>query len=313
MKKLYVCQTVYQLLLSLIKRDKNDHILFLGSWILPQQVTERLQKQPNIRIESIYQYWMRMVVLKKERLEKIMYFKQFDEIYTYMDHREIGAFLTKHKLKYHLLEDGLNFFGHPPIKQSPIYKNRLKEMIYRTAYPFVFPPGNSPMCQTIEVNDLSVIIKDYSYQDKFIEVPRTTILSTVSNEKKEMLREIFQPLPIEDSTKKKVLILTQPLYISEKSIPTMQTQKQYYASIISEYIDTHDVYLKVHPRDEVDYSDIAHIRILESHIPMELYELLGSEVVFDIVATHSSSAIEQIKNAKVRKYYKNKIIGNNKQ
>lgn len=301
-KKVYICQTVYQLLLSLIKRGENDHILFLGSSRFPKDALERLQQEPNIRIEQMKRYGIRLVFFQTERIEEINYFKQFDEIYLYIDHREMGAFLTKHQLAYHLIEDGLDFFQHelPP---QVIYTNRLKEAVYKRVYPLVYPAGNSVMCQTIEVNNLEVI-KPYPYHDNFIEVPRASLFAAVSNEKKEMLQRIFQLEHIKESTTKKALILTQPLYNDLKYLKmTKQDQKEFYSSIVAEYQATHDIYVKVHPRDEVDYTDMKNIHLLTSYVPMELYELLGSQVVFDVAITYSSTAIEQLNNVKEKRYY----------
>ncbi|MGR1332735.1 glycosyltransferase family 52, partial [Streptococcus agalactiae] len=74
-------------------------------------------------------------------------------------------------------------------------------------------------------------------------------------------------------------------------IETSEEQFNFYKSIVDEYINKgYNVYLKVHPRDVVDYSKLP-VELLPSNVPMEIIELMLTGR-FECGITHSSTALD---------------------
>lgn len=130
--------------------------------------------------------------------------------------------------------------------------------------------GYSKYCIDMELNDISRV--KYPFE-KYKEVPRKTLTDRLTKDEKDLLIYVF----IKDSEKIKkeiantknskdnILILTEPL------TPSLETRAQIFRDLIEKYSQEGTVFLKPHPRDELDYpSQFPDILQFEGKIPMEI-------------------------------------------
>lgn len=301
MARMYICTTPYQLLLTILKieDDKSELVLLEGTTdkeIISNLSREKVFKKIDTLNMYIFDEIKKYITNKREIARFITRFKEADDIYIYNDHIPIGWTLDKNKIKYNLIEDGYNFFSYKYIdfrnrvftKKATIrdYKDLLKHLFFlrRTK-----GPGFSKYCQSIEVNDLSVVPKDERYH-KFKEVPRKELFENISEERKQLILRVFGVEELSGVTDKSVLILTQPLSL-DGLMNSDDKQYGFYKRICDKYLsEGYEVYLKPHPRDTITYEKINGVNLIAKSVPMELIEMV-SDVKFERIITHSSTAI----------------------
>ena len=301
MGRMYICVTPYQLLLTILKIEDSKSELVLQEGITDKEIIsnlskERIFKKIDILNMLIFDGVKKYIINKREMAGFITRFKGVDDIYTYNDHTPIGWILDKYKIKYNLIEDGYDFFSYKYIdfrnriftKKSTIqdYKDLLKHLFFlrRTK-----GPGFSKYCQSIEVNDISVVPKDERYH-KFKEVPRKELFENITEERKQLILRVFDVEELSEVKDNSVLILTQPLSI-DGLMDSDDKQYGFYKKICDKYIsERYEVYLKPHPRDTITYEKINGVKLIAQTVPMELIEMV-SDVKFERIITHSSTAI----------------------
>lgn len=301
MGRMYICVTPYQLLLTILKIEDGKSELVLQEGITDKEIIsnlskERIFKKIDILNMLIFDGVKKYITNKRKMAGFITRFKGVDDIYTYNDHTPIGWILDKYKIKYNLIEDGYDFFSYKYIdfrnriftKKSTIqdYKDLLKHLFFlrRTK-----GPGFSKYCQSIEVNDISIVPKDERYH-KFKEVPRKDLFNNISEERKQLILRIFDVEELSEVAEKSVLILTQPLSIDDL-MNSDDKQYGFYEKICDKYLsEGYEVYLKPHPRDAVTYEKMNGVNLIAQSVPMELIEMV-SNVKFERIITHSSTAI----------------------
>lgn len=301
MARMYICITPYQLLLTILKieDDKSELVLLEGTTdkeIISNLSREKIFKKIDTLNMYIFDEIKRYITNKREIARFITRFKEADDIYIYNDHIPIGWVLDKHKIRYNLIEDGYNFFSYKYTdfrnrvftKKATIrdYKDLLKHLFFlrRTK-----GPGFSKYCQSIEVNDISVVPKDERYY-KFKEVPRKDLFNNISEERKQLILRVFDVEELSEVAEKSVLILTQPLSI-DGLMNSDDKQYGFYKKICDKYLsEGYEVYLKPHPRDTITYEKINEVNLIAQTVPMELIEMV-SDVKFERIITHSSTAI----------------------
>lgn len=298
---MYICVTPYQLLLTILKIEDSKSELVLQEGITDKEIIsnlskERIFKKIDILNMLIFDGVKKYIINKREMAGFITRFKGVDDIYTYNDHTPIGWILDKYKIKYNLIEDGYDFFSYKYIdfrnriftKKSTIqdYKDLLKHLFFlrRTK-----GPGFSKYCQSIEVNDISVVPKDERYH-KFKEVPRKELFENITEERKQLILRVFDVEELSEVKDNSVLILTQPLSI-DGLMDSDDKQYGFYKRICDKYLsEGYEVYLKPHPRDTITYEKMNGVKLIAQTVPMELIEMV-SDVEFERIITHSSTAI----------------------
>ena len=301
MGRMYICVTPYQLLLTILKIEDGKSELVLQEGITDKEIIsnlskERIFKKIDILNMLIFDGVKKYITNKREIARFITRFKEADDIYTYNDHIPIGWVLDKNKIKYNLIEDGYNFFSYKYTdfrnrvftKKATIrdYKDLLKHLFFlrRTK-----GPGFGKYCQSIEVNDISVVPKDERYH-KFKEVPRKDLFNNISEERKQLILRVFDVEELSEVAEKSVLILTQPLSL-DRLMNSNEKQYGFYKQICDKYLsEGYEVYLKPHPRDSITYEKIKGVNLIAQSVPMELIEMV-SDVKFERIITHSSTAI----------------------
>ena len=195
-------------------------------------------------------------------------FRQYGEIYVFCDSDPIGYYLNQNKIRYHALEDGLNCLKNGDLAH---YDNRshfaLKAFLSQKCNLIFIQNGFGKYCIDMEVNDISAIEIPF---EKYVEVPRKKLLEGIGSGDKEILLKAFvediEKLKevIADSSKKTVLILTEPLC-------ELTVRKQIFTDIISRYQGEYNILLKPHPRDELDYRrEFPDACIIDKTVPMEM-------------------------------------------
>lgn len=284
MKKIYICHTVYHLLIALCKLDLNEkNMVILFNKIPKREEIAQILREHKLEVQ-IY----------SESEKKYIGFPAADEesLFLFNDWTNIGDFFRKNKMEYHLIEDGYNYFS------INIYKKRTRFLI--RAYYTLFkkderPLGYSRFCKSIEVNSLAVIPWDSRWK-KFVSVSRTELFEKIPSKNRQLIFTLFHVEEFHIKSQS-VLVLTQPLAADRwyktatESFQTLDEQFDYYQKIIEKYrMLGYTVYLKIHPRDKVDYSSL-NVTLLPQNIPMELLDMVCDQK-FSIGVTHSSTALD---------------------
>ena len=294
---LYIFNTQYQFLIALIKvKENGTDSLAIVNRRLDERIQRILIKENIVKDiihidESIFAFCKSI----PQRRELKMRLENFNEVNIFIDHFTIGAYLDKYKIPYNTIEDGYNFFMYKYrdfrdklfTKEATVqdYKEFIKHILFCKKN----KPGFGKYCQSIEVNDISVVPKDERYH-KFKEVPRKELFNNISEERKQLILRVFDVEELSEVAEKSVLILTQPLSL-DGLLNSDDKQYGFYKKICDKYLsEGYEVYLKPHPRDSVSYERINGAKLIAQSVPMELIEIV-SDVKFERIITHSSTAI----------------------
>ena len=308
MSRIYVCHTFYHVLITTIKElllahngtdnyEKADIVLSLMS-IDFGDIKDRLNKSGiyNEIIEFdekrddffpelakyktdkgnvIKNMYSRIKFTKKFAKLEEQYvpvdFKKYDDIYVFCDSDPIGLYLNQKKIKYHSVEDGLNTLKPFVLAK---YTNQghfgLKKFFSMKLNLIFMCDGYSKYCIDMEVNDKSCIEDDFY---KYVEVPRKKMIDSLSEEDKEKLINLFVKdidqlkVFIEKGVNDGILILTEPLC-------TLDIREQIFTDIINQFKNEGVIFLKPHPRDNLDYKSLfGEYWIFDKTIPMEILGL----------------------------------------
>ena len=294
---LYIFNTQYQFLIALIKvKDDGTDSLAIVNRRLDERIQRILIKENIVKDiihidESIFAFCKSI----PQRRELKIRLENFDKVNIFIDHFTIGAYLDKYKIPYNTIEDGYNFFMYEyrDFRDKLFTKEAIvqdyKEFIKHILFCKKNKPGFGKYCQSIEVNDISVVPKDERY-NKFKEVPRKELFENISEERKQLILRVFDVEELSEVAEKSVLILTQPLSI-DSLMDSDDKQYGFYKRICDKYLsEGYEVYLKPHPRDTVTYENINRVKLIAQTVPMELIEMV-SDVKFERIITHSSTAI----------------------
>lgn len=310
MKELYVCETYYHLLVSIVKNiqnnNKNDLFIFCTSDNKISNNSKLIEKIKNSKIfnrvtvedhtnelkksnkELVYQIdRIKFINKNKTRIKKIL--DQYDNIYMFNDITTFGKIVNAINKKYILLEDGIDCYinNKSYIKGVPFYKKIIKKILYGSYY-----LGSSKNVLYIEVNNLNgVFIKN----QKLVQKPKKDMFNSLSKNEKKIIANLFIHKKI-DNIENSSLLITQPLW-EDKLVSSKEKQISIYKTIVEKYICEDKIVVKTHPRENIDYSSLSNnIYIFEDEFPLEILNFF--EIPFNRVITISSTAIEMIDNCK---------------
>ena len=197
-------------------------------------------------------------------------FKEYGDIYIFCDTDPIGYYLNQKKIYYHAVEDGLNCIKN---FDAARFENKghfeLKAWMSKKLNLIFVQNGYGKYCLDMEVNDISAIKYPCPY---YIEVPRQPLVDALTQEDKELILNAFirarEALgkQIEEGNKigNKILILTEPLC-------ALDVRERIFRDLIAEYEKEGKVFLKPHPRDELDYYKLfPEYPIIDGTVPMEM-------------------------------------------
>ena len=327
----YVCHTFYHVFITVLKelnlpaekRGKADIILSKMSNDFGD-IGERLEKSGLFsRViefdEKRDTFFPELMELKKDRGSSFrnMYFRikytkryaeleapyvpvdfrQYGDIYVYCDSDPIGIYLNQNRIRYHALEDGLNYLKFVVLAK---YNNRdhfkIKKFFSMVLNFTFICDGYSKYCIDMEVNDLSVVDDDFY---KYKEVPRKQLMENLDPEDRKKLIEIF----VRDmgnldeflgkGQKDGILILTEPL-------STMDVREKIFRDLCEEYGKEGAVFIKPHPRDVLDYNKLFSDHwIFDKTIPMEVLGLFDDVHFKKVVSVYTPLDLMNFADEKV--------------
>lgn len=197
-------------------------------------------------------------------------FREYKDIYVYCDSDPIGYYLNKNRIRYHALEDGLNCLKN---FDAARYDNRghfrLKAFLSRYLNLIFVQNGYGKYCIDMEVNDISAIGHPCP---RYIEQPRQALVDRLDERDKDLILQAFvrdkesleKQLADSSQMSDKILILTDPLC-------TLDVRERIFRDIIRIYEAEGTVFLKPHPRDELDYRKLfPEYPQFDATVPMEM-------------------------------------------
>lgn len=221
-------------------------------------------------------------------------FENYQDIYVYCDIDPIGYYLNWKHIPYHAMEDGLNCLKNFNMAR---YDNRgffsLKAFMSSKLNLIFVQDGYGKYCMDMEVNDLSVIQHPYH---KYVEVNRQKLVDRLTAEEKDILlrvfvrdldeirRQIQEGLGLD-----KIMILTEPLC-------DLETRERLFKDLIEEYGVEGQIYIKPHPRDELDYHTLfAEYPQFDATMPMEMLNFFEGFRIKKIISVFTE--LDEIKFA----------------
>ena len=263
-----------------------------------------LAKYRQNRGNIIANLWQRIIFTRKfaKALEPYIPvdLKKYDEVYVYCDSDPIGYYLNMNHIKYHALEDGLNCLKN---YDAARYDNRghfgLKAFMSEKLNLIFIQNGYGKYCIDMEVNDKSVI--KYPYH-KYVEVSRQGLVDKLTQEDKDIILQAFirdmdalkKQIAASDGVNDKILILTDPLC-------TLDIREKIFRDIIGTYEKEGTVFIKPHPRDELNYREIfAEYPQFDATVPMEMLNFFPGLRFKKVVAVLTEIKLIQFADEVVR-------------
>lgn len=316
--ELYVCSTIYHLLIASIKvllriTPKAD-IAILDTMPQANVLCDRLRDLSSLndvfiyRIRHFEEEWhpfelcfFKMFFFRSSFRSYFHLLDDYDEIYLFNDKDICGWYCSITKRKYHLLEDGLDcykLFDQYQVKGHFIILRKLAAFFMR----FPISYGWSSQCIDVEVNDAENMKTKLRHPIKVC--PRKQLFDQLPQKTIDQLINVFNGKPLA-AVQGAVLVLTQPL----KELGLVhcdEEQRAFYSKLGHSLAGNQPFFIKPHPRDTCDYSKIVPSGYLISQfMPAELLNYSGSS--FKIGVTYSSTSLNALSCVK-RKLFCDKSV-----
>lgn len=306
---IYICHTTYHLLISLVTayscHEKINLLLGVGFpknefYYSRLENCDIVEKCFNINDAIVNDRFILSDMKAKKFFNETL--KTENDIFIFNDSKLEGRYLRTNKIRYVLIEDGLNSFKMDYFSRV-CERSKKRIMIGRLLGLNVGKDERNPYIKYLIVNDKKIINK-YNYE--VVEMKRSELFSGLSFEEKEKIWEIFSDNEIEkslneikNSTSSIALLLTQPLF-KDRFVETEEDQKIIYEHILAEY-NCDGVIIKPHPRDELKYTEYFKnsIVINRRDFPVELFNFING-IKFELAITISSTSIDGLTNIKKR-------------
>lgn len=313
--RIYVCHTFYHVYVTLLKELNRSDRSTKPSIMISHMSTdfgdfpERLRQcgffeevidfdeKRDTEFPELARYRVKTGNFIKSTLNRIRYTRQFAKaeapfipvdmreyknIYVFCDGDPIGIYLSRNKIYYHALEDGMNCLKYGDLAHLDNLNHfGFKAFLSEKLNLIFIQNGYNKYCIDMEVNDISAI--DIPYK-KYVQVPRKELVDNLSDEDKAFLLKVFvkdmEALvnSLRDKDVKTALILTEPLC-------SLEVREQIFREIISMYESDHKIVLKPHPRDELDYNRLfGDYQIIDGRVPMEMLNFI-KDCSFDVVVS----------------------------
>ena len=306
MEKVYVCHTTYHLLITIVKAmESNEKVNLVVHTLMPnyKYLVKRLKGielfnniivfesddtiYPLIGsglLKKITDYRKRLKIIKSKYNLDFLYNK---DIYIYNDYGVIGQYLQLSKIKYNLIEDGLDCYKN--IHNHYSYAHQTKKDVLSMLKMGVYPFGMSRYVKKIEINDDKDIRLPIS--KKFTVVNRQDLFKKLTKEQVEIIVNVFvekdgKLINIEGIS---TLIITQPLF-RDNIVSSKERQINIYRDVIQNY-GKGNIIIKPHPRDNISYEEYfpQAIVIKEAYIPLEIFNFMDNISIFRAVTLFSTS------------------------
>ncbi|MBP5472338.1 MAG: lipooligosaccharide sialyltransferase [Lachnospiraceae bacterium] len=224
-------------------------------------------------------------------------FRQYDDIYVFCDADPIGLYLNQNCIKYHAVEDGLNYLKKYVLAK---YTNRghfgIKKFFSMNLNLIFMSDGYSKYCMDMEVNDISCIDDDFY---KYVEVPRKELMESLDADARKTIISVF----VEDfsslesfiskNDKNGILILTEPLC-------ELDVREKIFRDLTDTYGKEGTIFIKPHPRDLLDYNRLfSEYWIFDKTIPMEVLEMFDDIHFKKVVSVYTPLDLMKFADEKI--------------
>lgn len=289
MKRIYICSTVYHLLIAIVKQllynIDADLIICKEDNVDPStlckikssKIFKKVITYKDIEYKGYYLRWREKIFhgIKKalafyESTSGLPYeYLKDNDIYIFNDNSFWGQWLCCIKKGYHLIEDGLDHYIVNPSTSIEtaryIYLNKLLGT-YNGHH------GNSVNMLDLEVNDKNGV--HLKSNIKLIECPRKKLFGCLSDKQKKIILELFG-VPHDIFIKEEISTLLLPQPLAEDCLVSHQKKIDIYSFLVQKY-SKGTLYIKPHPREIENYANIfPHSKIIPfPKIPLELLDLL---------------------------------------
>ena len=289
MKRIYICTTVYHLLIAIIKqtlyRTEADLIICKEDNIEPStlhriktcNIFNNVISYKEIECEGYFLRWKEKIIHGSKKA--IAYYEftsglsseylKNNDIYMFNDNSFWGKWCCCIKKNYHLLEDGLD---HYIINPSTSIDNSKYIYLNKLFGTYSGHHGNSVNMIDLEVNNKKNI--HLSSNAKLIESPRKELFEKLSVNQKECILKLFG-VPQDIFIKEDVTTLLLPQPLAEDDIVSHQKKIDIYSFLVQNFSEG-TLYIKPHPRETEDYKTIfpQSKLITFPKIPLELLDFL---------------------------------------
>lgn len=319
--KLYICQTYYHTLIALIKAMiENERFDLLIADNIPDCVDleSRLKntncfgniyiyKESEILKNTVYKNTFIRLIQGKKILKKAVEsalpikIHNYKDIYLFHDYSKIGVYIIQENIKYHLLEDALDYYKYFDqyyrLSSDSYTADSLKGRIKRLTGIGNSLFGTSENCIDIEVNDINGIKISL---EKVIESPRKELFDQLSAEQRKYVFNVYaKGKTIEKVNGKTAILFTQPLFTA-KQVGSIEEQIIVFDRVINKYYtEGYQFVIKPHPRDSADYSSLIEkykCGYIDKNLPSEILNY-DPESKYDIAISITSTAINFLEHA----------------
>jgi hypothetical protein len=228
---------------------------------------------------------------------------EYAEIYVFGEGRSFAPYLHSRHKSFVLVEDCVNYYQRRDvdhlitrsamIKPRPFYfVNKLLDFFGI----YYYMGGYSRAVKAIEVNDGKNILLTRCAAKKLSVISREALVASLATAERELVRKTFAPdFSLNISGNVVDVIFTNPL-LFDGFVKTEYAAVKIYENLINEFCgDADTIYIKPHPRDEVDYGKMAligkNLFILDKYMPSEVFGFMDG-VVFEKAVGISSTAVE---------------------
>lgn len=317
---LYICSTYYHVYITLCKvmtQKQQVDLIICDDIPAGEELSSRLRDSgifqkvwfvrqndfPEIRGKNKLDWIFCQHKRRKKIIDRLLPtdFRAYTDIYIFHDGTPIGMYLNDAHIFYHLIEDSLNIYQrlYDTAQKNFLKPHNLKFYIRRFLQSGYFPFGDSKYVRDIEVNQNRTLQVRHK---KIIELPREQIEQKLTDSQRKEILNIFGCQNEISVPAHSALLLTEPFY-ADGICESEEEQLEIYRKLCSQLQrEGWVVFLKPHPRDQVDYDDLR-LPSLNAQFPIELLNyFLG--ISFDCAAAVSSSAIFTLKNVPHRFWWK---------
>lgn len=313
-KNVYICSTPYHVLIAIIKQLKSNcsaDLILSNTSIIGTYCVEQLKKNTLfdhvtthycIDKKGFHLSWKQKIFMGSKKSYEYLHrlanldYNYFEdkEVFIFYDGDFFGYLLNICRIRYHLIEDGLNCFQHShalSFKNIHKFPYSLIEKIIGLYWNFY---GKSKYTIDVEVNK----IENVSLNLPLIECPRHELFSALNDEERRRIINIFIDNKEKDieKTTNATLLITQPLF--EDGILSHERKIRLYKFLVKEYA-TNKLVIKPHPREKENYQKIFPNAIIvkNNFVPIEVLEM-QNKMQFVKAITAFSTSIESLCSVK---------------
>ena len=313
MKNTFVATTTYHLYLIILLIENNRLTNALDDNLLViiehtdgiNLITDNLVK---------YNYFRKVIVIpnkrkQKNKLGKFNYLFNRKKLVSILDStceglKEEEEFINNSKIYISDIDSTKNYF---------YFKFKLKKfsMIESGSLTYIMVPSKSLIFKKrilqngfIEngYDDISIVEEVYAIspeklpevlRKKSVKIDINKISESLSDKSIETIFKVFNFEISLDKSKKKALVITQPLYI-ESLVKTEDIKINIFKDLISKIPKDYKIFIKTHPRENTDYTKhFTNVTVFPKLFPAELFLLLGKDT-FDVGYTLFSTALSNL-------------------